>query len=93
MRSAFLSKAGLTKESFIATGIVIAVLIDITRISVYSVYFQNRLIASNWLLIVSAILSAFIGMKFMKKITLKTVQYVVGIMLIILGIFMCVGII
>jgi len=97
MRSAFLSKTGLTKEAFIATGIVIAVLIDITRISVYAVYFQNRLIASNWLLIVSAIfaavIGALVGAKFMKRITLKTVQYIVGVMLIILGIFMCAGVI
>ncbi|WP_236937460.1 sulfite exporter TauE/SafE family protein [Flavobacterium columnare] len=33
LRSAFLIRAGLTKESFIATGVVIACLIDISRIS------------------------------------------------------------
>jgi len=97
MRSAFLSKAGLTKESFIATGIVIAVLIDITRIFVYSVYFQNRMISSNWLLIVLAIIAAFlgaiVGARFMKKITLKMVQYIVGVMLIMLGVLLCAGII
>ncbi|HEX9883179.1 MAG TPA: sulfite exporter TauE/SafE family protein, partial [Desulfobaccales bacterium] len=37
LRSAFLVKAGLTKESFIATGVVLSLMVDIPRILVYSV--------------------------------------------------------
>ena len=36
LRSAFLIKSGLSKEAYIATGVVIASLVDITRLSVYS---------------------------------------------------------
>ncbi|MCC6138429.1 MAG: sulfite exporter TauE/SafE family protein, partial [Bdellovibrionaceae bacterium] len=36
LRSAFLVRVGLTKESFIATGTVIACLIDFARVGVYS---------------------------------------------------------
>ena len=36
LRSAFLIKAGLSKESFIATGIVVSMFIDFTRLSVYA---------------------------------------------------------
>ena len=36
LRSAFLIRSGLSKESFIATGIAIACLIDVTRLSVYA---------------------------------------------------------
>jgi uncharacterized membrane protein YfcA len=39
LRSAFLIKSGLTKEAFIATGIVIACLIDFSRLGVYSTSF------------------------------------------------------
>ena len=36
LRSAFLIKAGLSKESFIVTGIVVSMFIDFTRLSVYA---------------------------------------------------------
>jgi uncharacterized protein len=37
VRSVFFSKAKIDKESFIATGIIISFMIDITRLSVYAV--------------------------------------------------------
>ncbi len=43
MRSAFLIRAGLSKEAFIATGVVIACLIDVSRLSVYAAHFMARL--------------------------------------------------
>jgi uncharacterized protein len=36
LRSVFLLKCGLTKEAFIATGVVIACLVDMTRLAVYA---------------------------------------------------------
>ena len=36
LRSAFLARAGLSKEAFVATGVVIACLIDVSRLGVYS---------------------------------------------------------
>ena len=60
-RTAFLIKSGLSKEAFIATGVVIACMIDIARISYYS---QSILVLdrnTNYLLLASATLSAFIG--------------------------------
>ena len=35
LRSAFLTKVGLSKEAFIATGVIIACMIDVSRMSVY----------------------------------------------------------
>ena len=47
-RSAFLVKSGLSKNSFIATGVGIAVLVDITRLSVYgSTIFTTSIISSD----------------------------------------------
>lgn len=97
LRSAFLSKAGLNKEAFIATGVVTAVLIDFTRLSVYSSHISRVGIEANWQLILAATLTAFIGAfigsRLLKKITLKTVQIIVGIMLMLIGILLTVGLI
>ena len=41
LRSVFLLKAGLTKESFIATGVVISLLVDIPRIVIYGAQFDG----------------------------------------------------
>ncbi len=93
MRSAFLIKSGLSKEEFIGTGVVSAVVVDIARLLVYGMAFYstsfgelqysviNLVIAAS----LSAFIGAFIGKRIMQKITLKTVQVIVGIFLILLG--------
>lgn len=78
LRSAFLVKAGLTKEQFIATGVVIACLIDVTRLSVYARNLSRAGIAENAALIAVACASAFVGAFFgarvLEKVTMRTVQ-------------------
>lgn len=87
LRSAFLVKAGLSKESFIATGVLIACFIDITRLAVY--YKQINLASGNinYLLLslatLSAFLGAYLGSKLLKKITIESVKLLVGIFLLI----------
>jgi uncharacterized protein len=97
LRSAFLIKLGLSKEQFIASGVMIACLIDVSRLYIYSDKFLMNEIQENYPLLIAATLSAFIGAwygnKFLKKITLKTVQLIVGILLIILAIGLILGII
>ncbi len=97
LRSAFLIKAHLTKEEYIATGTAIAILVDITRLSTYSNHLANIEFSSNIILIVSAIFSAFIGAyfgnKFLKKISISYIKNIVGIMLIIIAILIGFGII
>lgn len=97
LRTAFLIRANLTKEAFIATGVVIACLVDISRLTIYSnqiIRFGDQL---NYSLIISATLSAFIGAYFgnrlLKKVTIKTIQYIVATMLIIFSIMLGLGII
>lgn len=95
-RTAFLIKLGLTKESFIATGVVIACIVDLTRISVY---FDSLLIGniSNYYVLIFATLSAFVGAflgnKFVKKITIENLQKFIAIFLIIIGLGLASGII
>jgi uncharacterized membrane protein YfcA len=97
LRSAFLIKTDLTKEAFIATGVVIACMVDVSRLLVYSggqIFGNKEMI--DYPLIILATLSAFsgayIGNKLIKKITIKTLQYCVGIMLILFGLLLCAGI-
>ncbi|MHB8259584.1 MAG: TSUP family transporter [Bacteroidia bacterium] len=90
LRSMFLIRCGLSKESFIATGIFIACIVDLTRLSVYFTRISNIHIQENITVLISAIVSAFagayIGSKLLKKITLTFVQYAVTIMIIGLAI-------
>lgn len=97
LRSAFLSKAGLDKNAFIATGVVIAVMIDLTRLSVYAGHMSAIGLNTNWELVVAATLAAFIGAfigsRLVQKITLRFVQITVGIMLILIGLLLGMGVI
>lgn len=92
LRSMFLLRSGLTKESFIATGILIACVVDITRLSIYS----NRLSAVNIhehnhltaliAAVIAAFAGAYTGSKLLKKITLLSVQRIVTGMIILLAV-------
>ncbi|HBE41705.1 MAG TPA: hypothetical protein DDW27_10975 [Bacteroidales bacterium] len=97
IRSAFLIKSGLSKEAYIATGVVIASLVDFTRLSVYSSRFKDANLHEHWILILSAvsaaILGAFIGNKLLRKVTLRFVQVLVAILLFLIAIVLGAGII
>ncbi|HXH75943.1 MAG TPA: sulfite exporter TauE/SafE family protein [Bacteriovoracaceae bacterium] len=97
LRSAFLARSGLTKEQFVGTGTVIASMIDIARISVYSKSFSSDAIINNLPLLAlttfSAFIGAYLGNKLLKKITMKSVQTFVSISLLILAIALGAGII
>lgn len=90
LRSAFLIKAELSKETFIATGIVIACMVDFSRLGVYFSRFSESGLKENMTLVIAATLSAFIGAfagsKLLRKITLEIVQLIVSVMLILLSI-------
>lgn len=93
LRSAFLIRAGLTKESFIATGILIACFVDVTRLSVYFNRLSSVNISDNVITLAVSVLSAFIGAyfgnKLLKKVTLEFVQSVVTVMIILIA--LCLG--
>ena len=97
LRSAFLVKSGLAKESFIGTGVVIACLVDVTRLSAYGSHFSQAKAGENVYLllaaIISAFLGAFIGTRLVKKVTMRVIQTIVSIMLIGIAIGLGTGII
>jgi len=97
LRSAFLIKCGLTKEAFIATGVMIASVIDISRISVYFTRFSDIGMEENLGLLLVAVIAAFagaiLGKKLLTKITIELVHNVVIVMIIVLGVLIGLGII
>ncbi len=97
LRTAFLIRAKLKKEAFIATGVVIACFIDISRISIYAKDLFKLGDQLNYYMLITATVMAFfgayIGNKFLKKITIDTIQLVVGILLILFAVLLGIGII
>ena len=88
-RSAFLTKAGLTKDQFIGTSNAIALVIDFARIGIYAKTLDFVALADEKYLLLVGIAFAFVGTYFGKelvhKTTLKGIQRFVGGMLLLLG--------
>lgn len=97
LRTAFLIKTGLSKEAFIATATVVSTFVDLTRLSVYATRFTKSGLHENITVIIcatlAAITGAFIGNKLLKKVTLKFIQKLVALMLIIVSIALGSGLI
>lgn len=84
-RSMFLLKAGLGKEKFVATGVMVAVMVDVSRMLVYGWEMAGQPHGIERPLVISASVSAFVGAylgsRLLKKITIRSVQVVVSILL------------
>ncbi|SNS32802.1 hypothetical protein SAMN06295967_107104 [Belliella buryatensis] len=95
LRSAFLIKAGLSKEAFIGTAVVVSTFVDFTRLSVYATRFAQTDLGNNTQLVaiatLSAIAGAYLGNKLLKKVTLKFLQVTVAIMLILISLALGAG--
>lgn len=96
LRSAFLIRANLSKEQFIATGVIIAVLIDLSRLTIYAADLSKQYDKLDYLLLTLAVLSAFLGAyagnKLLKKVTIRFLQSFVAIMLLVFSILLMTGI-
>lgn len=94
-RSMFLIKSGLSKEAFVATGVVLAVMVDVARMVVYGVSMNAYAADINWWLValatLAAFLGAYIGAKLVKKVTLQWVQWTVSVCLLLIGLGMVTG--
>ncbi|MFH1135823.1 MAG: sulfite exporter TauE/SafE family protein [Pseudomonadota bacterium] len=98
LRSAFLLKTGVTPQAFVGTNAVIGSLVDLTRLAGYGALFyltgagsvlggeQVPLAAAG---IIAAFAGVLVGKRFLRKITMKTVETITGIML--LGIALALG--
>jgi uncharacterized membrane protein YfcA len=99
LRSAFLAKSGLSTERFVGSNAVIGFLVDLTRISVYAALFAATGGSpgdfAGWPLVVAGSLAAFCGVmtakRYLLKVTMKSVQTLVGILLFGVGLALVVG--
>jgi uncharacterized membrane protein YfcA len=96
LRSAFLARAGLSKEAFVASGVVIACLIDVSRLGVYSRSLLAEGARLDYGLLGAAVMSAFagalLGNRFLKKLTMRGVQRIVAVMLFAVAVGLVCGI-
>jgi len=97
LRSLFLLRSGLGKEAFIATGVAIACLVDLTRLPTYAQGGMLTGIQEQWLLLTITTLAAFIGAwwgrKLIPKVTLRGVQLTVGGLILAIAALLATGII
>lgn len=95
-RSMFLIKAGLEKEAFVATGVVLAVMVDIARMVIYGADISTQSDAVEWRLVMGASISAFtgayVGAKVLQKVTFRSVQLIVSALLIVVGVGLIAGV-
>lgn len=97
LRSLFLVRSGLGKEAFIGTGVVIACLVDLTRLGVYAGHFGGAETRENWALVAlttaAAVVGAVVGARLVEKVTLKGVQVGVAAALVVFGVLMAAGLV
>jgi uncharacterized membrane protein YfcA len=97
LRSVFLLRSGLAKEAFIASGVAIACLVDLTRLPTYLRGGALTDIQQQWPLLIVATLAAFIGAwwgrKLIPKVTMRGVQLTVGVLILVIALLLATGII
>lgn len=100
LRGAYLIKAGLSKEGYIGTSNVSAVIVDAARMIVYGFSFMGPNIGQAgdvWRLAAAAAAASFggsfFGARLINTITVNTIRNLVAIMLVLIGILMTAGLI
>lgn len=100
LRSAFLLKSGLSKEAFVATGVVSAIVVDAARLLVYGTgYIADHLAKSHELIApiavgtICAFIGSLLGKRLLQKVTLATVQIVVAVAMLLIGAGLAAGLV
>lgn len=93
LRTAFLIRAGLSREAFIATGIFIACAIDLTRIPYY-IYISGSE-GLPYLTLLAAVLAAFggawLGNRYIGKVQITWIRMLVAVFLLLSGSLIALG--
>jgi uncharacterized membrane protein YfcA len=96
LRSAFLINAGLDKTAYVATGVVVACLVDLTRLPVYVTRFEATGLWQEWQLVGfatgCAFAGAWMGARYLKKVTFRMVQWVTGSLMVVFAVLLAMGI-
>lgn len=95
LRSAFLLRLRLDKAVFIATGVGIACMVDVARLSVYT--FSLKDVTSNMDILATAVISAFagafLGNRIFHKTSMPVLKWIIGGFMFIVSILIIFGII
>ena len=99
LRSIFLLRAGLAAKPFIATGVMIAILVDLARLSTYAAAcsaLDLNPAGREALLVGVATLSAFAGAwaatRHLEKLTIKAIRSLVAVLMCLIGVALCAGV-
>lgn len=91
-RSIFLLRSGLAPDRFIATGVMIAVLVDVSRLTTYAASFTAAGLdpagREGLLMLVgtlSAFAGAYLGTRNIEKLTIGSVRYAVAALMFLIG--------
>lgn len=97
LRTAFLLKTGITKEAFIATGVMIAIVVDAMRIPVYFTHMAELDYAKNIGYLVAAVVPAFVGAYagrlLLNKVTFTWIQVLASVLIFIMGVLLIAGLV
>lgn len=98
-RSIFLLRSGLPAERFIATGVMIAILVDLSRLTTYAASFTaaglNPAGREGLLMVVgtlSAFTGAYVATRRLDKMTIGSVRYSVAALMLVIGAALAVGV-
>jgi uncharacterized membrane protein YfcA len=101
LRSAVLVRLGLEKEVFVATSVVSAVIVDICRLLVYGLVYLlrhfDRVLSgetANLVLIgcFAAFVGSVVGVRLLKKVTIRFIHTLIGVLLFLVGGLLMVGV-
>lgn len=101
LRSAFLLRLGLSKERFVATGKMTAIVIDLSRLAVYGLTFKVGLASfrehGGVGLVIAASLAAFVGSvvgaRLLRKVRIEGLRRFIGAMLVVMALALGAGLI
>lgn len=101
LRAAFLTKTDLDAKAFVGTNAMIGFLVDAVRIGIYafsmlllgSIQWQNQI---DFALIGTGVIAAFFGVmwgqRYLQKITMSTIKWITGVLLIAIAFLLGLGI-
>jgi hypothetical protein len=94
LRAAFLAKTGLDRDAFLGTSVVCAVIVDVARLATYGAssfgsHGPTAAGASDMRLLIVATLAAFAGSfagtRLVRKVTMRALQRIIGIAMLVLA--------
>ncbi|MGD9692086.1 MAG: TSUP family transporter [Phycisphaerales bacterium] len=102
LRMVFLARCGLTKEEIVGTSAVCAVIVDVARLVVYGAAgasarfggaFEREALPLVGVACAGAAVGSIVGARVIEKVTLETVQRVIGVMLLVTAGLLVAGVI